>query len=580
MSPNIIESSKERYQFTWPRKTITKVNAYESITETLRPCREKSVDFDDTKNIYIEGDNLSALKILRETYLGKIKMIYIDPPYNTGKDFIYRDRFSLRLGDYANISGDYSDEGEPLVLNKPTEGMYHTNWLNMIYPRLLLARDFLSEDGAIFISVDDNEMSNLIKVCMEIFGDYSYVATFPWRKRTGNSGSNSSVTQDYEWIVCFAKPEYKPTVVSKGRKYYTTIDFPGRPWRYHDLTKQTTASERPNSYFTIVDPKNGKKYPADPNNTWRITRDTIDTYMAQKRIIFPGDYDFLSISRPVLRYFKDEDQAKEGDSFGRIRVSTKLPDYVGMSEDGTQDIVNLFGRKVFNFPKPVSLIEYLINISLGTSTEGIVLDFFSGSATTAEAVLRFNQKNGTNVSYIAVQYPEKCAEKSEATQAGFNNICEIGEERIRRAGKKIQENNSQKLDIGFRVFRIDSSNMNDVYYNPDFLSKDILDNLADNIKSDRSNEDLLFQIMMECGIELSAKIDTAQIDNKTVFSIDDGYMIVCIDPDINDNIMVDIAKKQPRYAVFRDCSMASDSIAINCSEIFKTYSPNTKIKIL
>lgn len=471
LSKGIVEGAEERYQFTWPdkRNAIRLANA--PTTDTLRPCREESVDFDNTQNLYIEGDNLQVLKLLRENYLGKVKMIYIDPPYNTGNDFVYNDNFDQDKQEYVHNSGQYDEEGYQMVTNTESNGRFHTDWLNMIYPRLKVAKDLLSADGVIFISIDDNEQRNLKILCDEVFGNSNFVAMIPWRKRTAKSDVPFGVSQDYEWIIVYAKSNmFNASVEGKERKYYTTPDFPNRPWRVHDLTKQTTASERPNSFFTIINPKTGEEYPANPNRTWAITEETFEQYYKENRMVFPGDYDFLNISKPVLRYWKEDDMQKAGDSFGRVAVSTKLPEEIGMSQDGTKEVTDIFKGKIFSFPKPSSLIKFYLQIINDNSA--LVLDFFSGSATTADAVMQLNSKDGGKRKFIMVQLPEATDENSEAYKAGYKNICEIGKERIRRAGKKIKEGSpltTQDLDTGFRVLKLDSSNMQDVYYTPSEL---------------------------------------------------------------------------------------------------------------
>ena len=495
------------------------------------------------------------LKLLQETYLGKIKMIYIDPPYNTGSDFVYEDDFAQSTDEYLANSGQYDEDGNRMVQNTESNGRFHTDWLNMLYPRLKLAKDLLTDDGVIFISIDDNEVENLLKCCGEVFGDCNFVAQIPWRKRTAKSDVPFGVSQDYEYIICFAKSSnFSASVEGKERKYYETPDFAGRPWRVHDLTKQTTASERPNSYFTIVNPKTGEQYPANPNRTWAITEDTFRTYYAENRIVFPGDYDFLSIQKPVLRYWKEDDMKKAGDKFGKVAVSTKLPDNIGMSQDGTKEITSLLGTKVFSFPKPSALIKYLISTS--TEKNDLVLDFFSGSATTAHAVMQLNAEDGGHRKFIMVQLPEVTDEKSEAYKAGYKNICEIGKERIRRAGRKIKEDSpltTQDLDTGFRVLKCDTSNMKEVYYNPAEYEASLFSRFEDNIKEDRTPEDLLFQVMLDLGVLLSGKIE------ETITAI---------------------AKQKPYYFVMRDSSMANDSVATNFDQIFATYSPDTVRKVL
>lgn len=598
ISCTVVDGNEERYQFTWPDKKKSVLLANAPINKTLRPCREESVDFDTTENLYIEGDNLEVLKLLQETYLGKIKMIYIDPPYNTGNDFVYNDEFGIRNEEWNGISGNYDADGNQIVgaLERNTEanGRFHTDWLNMIYPRLKLAKDLLRDDGVIFISIDDNERDNLQKVAAEIFGIDNYVATFPWRKRTAKSDVPFGVSQDYEWILCFAKSDkFIARVNGTERQYFETPDFPGKPWRIHDLTTQRTAAERPNSNFTMVNPKNGDQYPANPLRTWAVTKETFNQYYAEGKIVFPGDYDFLRISKPAFRYWKDDDMKRAGDSFGMMPASTKLPDDIGMSLDGTKEITKIFDGKIFSYPKTVSLIKYLVDIATKNCNGAIILDFFSGSATTAHAVMQLNAEDGGHRKFIMVQLPEKCDEKSEAYKAGYKTICEIGKERIRRAGKKIREeitDNSSlltpnsKLDTGFRVLKCDTSNMKDVYYNPAEYEVNMFSRLEDNIKEDRTPEDLLFQVMLDLGILLSSKIQVRSVEvgmrSYSYFDVEDGYLIACFDENIDEEVITTIAKQKPYYFVMRDSSMASDSVATNFDQIFATYSPDTVRKVL
>ena len=582
-----VAEGDEAYEFTWVGKKASIVEANKPIRKTLRPCPAESVNWDATENLYIEGDNLEVLKLLQESYLKKVKMIYIDPPYNTGNDFIYRDDFKQSAEDYDENSGVYDEDGNRMFRNTDSNGRFHSDWCSMIYSRLLLARNLLTDDGAIFISIDDNERDNMEKICAEVFGEENYVATFPWRKRTAKSDVPFGISQDYEWVICFAKSSsFLASVGGKERKYYETPDFPNKPWRVHDLTKQTTASERPNSFFTIVNPKNGKEYPANPNATWRITKDTIDGFLKANRIVFPGDYDFLNITKPVLRYWKEDDIAKDGEKFGRAAVSTKFPDNIGMSQDGTKEVTSLFNSKLFSFPKPVSLIKFLAEIH--TSDDDIILDFFSGSATTAHAVMQLNAEDGGKRKFIMVQLPEDCDPNSEAYKAGYKNICEIGKERIRRAGKKILEERGQAsllesgaaLDTGFRVFKVDDTNMKDVDRPAAEYTQEMLPELESNIKDDRSALDLFFGSILAWSLPLSMPYKSEDIDGCTVHNYNGGELIACFDEDIPESVIKHIAAAKPLRAVFRDSSFAGSPERINVEEIFKLLAPETKIKVL
>lgn len=582
LSPDVVDGD-EAYEFTWVGKKAAIVEANKPIRKTLRPCVAESKDWDTTENLYIEGDNLEVLKLLQESYLGKVKMIYIDPPYNTGNDFIYADDFKMESEEWKVESGEWSEEGDRLFKNTDTNGRFHSDWCSMIYSRLMLARNLLASDGAIFISIDDNERENLQKICDEVFGTVNYVATFPWRKRTAKSDVPFGVSQDYEWIICYAKSDdFIASVAGKDRKYYETPDFPGRPWRIHDLTTQRTALERPNSNFAIINPQTGISYPVNPQAVWRITEEGFPQYLKENRIVFPGDYDFLKISKPVLRYWKEDDMAKAGESFGRVTVSTKFPDNIGMSQDGTKEISELFSSKVFSFPKPTSLVKFLMHMH--TSGDDIILDFFSGSATTAHAVMQLNAEDGGRRKFIMVQLPEKCDEASEAYKAGYKNICEIGKERIRRAGEKILKeqlanNNStlnspnSKLDIGFRVLKLDSTNMKDVYYAPGDYNQDFLPQMESNIKDDRTDLDLLFGCLIDWGRPLSLPYKSEQLGGCTVHTYNDGDLIACFDANVPESVVKEIAQRRPLRAVFRDSGFASSPEKINVFEIFKLYMP-------
>ncbi len=581
LSPDVLDGG-EAYEFTWVGKKAAIVEANKPIRKTLRPCSEESVNWDSTENLYIEGDNLGVLKLLQESYLGKVKMIYIDPPYNTGNDFIYRDNFKQSTVDYEGDLGMYDEDGNRMFKNTDSNGRFHSDWCSMIYSRLMLARNLLSDDGAIFLSIDDNERDNLEKICAEVFGAENYVATFPWRKRTAKSDVPFGVSQDYEWIICFAKSNmFVARVDGMERQYYETSDFPGRPWRVHDLTTQRTASERPNSNFVMVNPKNGDEYPANPLRTWAVTKETFGQYYAEGKIVFPDDYDFLRISKPAFRYWKEDDQKKAGDSFGMIPVSTKLPDEIGMSLDGTKEITNMFDGKVFSYPKTTKLIKYFINMSTKGFLNGVILDFFSGSATTAHAVMQLNAEDGGHRKFIMVQLPEPCDEKSEAYRAGYKNICEIGKERIRRAAKKIaEEHPDAEFDSGFRVLKLDDTNMKDVYYAPADYDQNLLDLLESNIKEDRSDLDLLFSCLLEWGLPLSLPYRSEQIEGYTIHNYNDGDLIACFDKNIPDSVVKAIAGQKPLRAVFQDSSFANSPAKINVTEIFKYMAPDTSVKVI
>lgn len=611
LSPDVVDGD-EAYEFTWVGKKAAIVEANKPIRKTLRPCKEESKDWDTTENLYIEGDNLEVLKLLQESYLGKVKMIYIDPPYNTGNDFIYADDFMRSQEEENAQMGMYNEDGDRLFKNTDTNGRFHSDWCSMIYSRLMLARNLLTDDGVIFISIDDNEQENLKKICDEVLGAANFVATFPWRKRTAKSDVPFGVSQDYEWIVCYAKSgKFVARVAGTERQYFETPDFPGRPWRIHDLTKQTTASERPNSFFTMVNPKTGEEYPANPNRTWAITRETAEYYFSVDRIVFPGDYEFLNITKPALRYWKEDDMKKAGDMFGMMPVSTKLPDGIGMSLDGTKEITSLFDGKVFSFPKTIFLIKFFVDISTKLDKEAIILDFFSGSATTAHAVMQLNLEDGGRRKFIMVQLPEKCDEQSEAYKAGYKNICEIGKERIRRAGEKIQEARLEAIalskhewdqtcyyvehqeecdrlghlpdeyfekehppiDTGFRVLKLDDTNMKDVYYAPDDYDQGMLAGLESNINDDRTDLDLLFGCLIDWGLPLSLPYKSEQIDGCTVHTYNDGDLIACFGANIPESVVKEIAQRRPLRAVFRDSGFASSPEKINVFEIFKLYMP-------
>lgn len=593
LSPDVVDGD-EAYEFTWVGKKASIVEANKPIRKTLRPCPAESKNWDDTENLYIEGDNLEVLKLLQESYLGKVKMIYIDPPYNTGNDFIYADDFMRSQDEENRQMGMYDEDENRLFKNNDSNGRFHSDWCSMMYSRLMLARNLLTDDGVIFMSIDDNERDNLEKLGAEIFGESNYVATFPWRKRTAKSDVPFGVSQDYEWIVCFAKTsKFIARTTGTERKYFETEDYPHQPWRIHDLTTQRTAAERPNSAFTMVNPKTGKEYPVNPLRTWAVTKETFAQYYAAGKIVFPEDYPFLNISKPAFRYWKSDDMKKAGEMFGLMPVSTKLPDNIGMSLDGTKEITDIFNGKVFSYPKTVELISFFIDIISQIDKETIVLDFFSGSATTAHAVMQLNAKDNGHRKFIMVQLPEPCDEKSEAYKAGYKTICDIGKERIRRAGTKIvSERNTVNAypppDVGFRVFKLDTSSVKDVYYSVDEYSQTMLAGLESNIKEDRTDLDLLFGCLLDWGLPLSMPYRSEKIGNCTVHTYAPGdaalnvpdALIACFDSNVPENVIKEIAKRKPRRAVFRDSSFASSPEKINVFEIFKLYAPDTDVKVI
>ena len=578
ISATVVEGPQERYQFTWPDKKKSVVLANQPIAKTLRLDREKSVGKDgtlgniDTENIYIEGDNLDALKLLQETYLGKVKMIYIDPPYNTGNDFIYEDDFSQSADEYLGNSGQFDKEGNRLVQNTESNGRFHTDWLNMLYPRLRFAKDLLSDDGFIFISIGEEEIENLCKACNEVFGESLHLGTFIWKRRQMvDSRSKTGVSEDHEYLVCFAKQAEERIRGQKSdmSKYSNPDNDPRGDWMSADMTGLATASQRPNLHYDLINPVTGVVYPCPPTG-WRYERKRMQELIENNEILFPAKEN----GRPRRKKFAKDLQSEYSG------LSTILNTV--FNTQATRELKDLFnGEDYFDFPKPVDYIKLIVE--QGTSDSDIVLDFFSGSATTAHAVIQLNAEDGGHRKFIMVQLPEQPAAKSEAYKAGYKTICDIGEERIRRAGKKIKEESpltTADLDIGFRVFKVDSTNMEDVYYRPADYNQGQMELFADNIKPDRTPEDLLFQIMLDLGILLSSDIQETEIAGKKVFSVADGYLIACFDKDVTEETVKAIAQKQPVYAVFRDSSMASDSVATNFEQIFETYSPRTQRKVL
>lgn len=614
LSKDIVEGPEERYQFTWPdkRNAIRLANA--PTTDTLRPCREESVDFDTTQNLYIEGDNLQVLKLLRENYLGKVKMIYIDPPYNTGNDFVYNDDFAQTAGDYVHNSGQEDEEGNRLVANTESNGRFHTDWLNMIYPRLKVAKDLLREDGAVFISIDDIELDKLRKIGDEIFGSKNFLATLTRRTKVGGGSAAKHFAIENDFILVYAKNEevLGPLFAPFDEKYAKRYAYEDEKGKYFwDTMERSCTATIPYKIQA-------------PDGTMLVGK----WFRSEER--FKKD-----LEEGEVRFLKKNDGLWSVQFKQRMAEGKKIRSILGENEfkSTPQDFQDIgLNNNIFSFPKPVFLLRYLIQ-SMVKNNE-IVLDFFSGSATTAHAVMKLNSEDGGTRKYIMVQIPEKTSEKSEAWEVGFDNICEIGKERIRYAGKSIisnlriyakgmqagieqlikdslnettqlsimdQSNEKSKddinkwilekkegleklnqkiesLDFGFRVLKLDSSNMQDVYYSPEQFNENLL--FEDNIKHDRTDEDLLFQAMIELGIELSAKIEKQELAGKTVWSVANGYLMACFDTDVNETTITEIARQKPYYFVMRDSSLATDNVADNFEQIWEEYSKETIRRIL
>ncbi len=593
ISAQVVEGAQERYQFTWPDKKKSVVLANAPIAKTLRLDREKSVGRDgtkgniDTENIYIEGDNLDVLKLLQETYLGKVKMIYIDPPYNTGNDFIYEDDFTQEIGEYLDNSGQFDDEGNRLVKNLDTNGRFHTDWLNMIYPRLKISKDLLSDDGIIFISIDDSEVKNLKNICDEIYSSTNFVGQLIWQNKKGGGNDSLHIAIEHEYILVYAKnklllEDFYETYSEAYIKRYNEEDDIGK--YFWDTFRRKAGKQ----YYPIVCPDGTVlQYDNDGNAiSWLRSKARFDIDMKN------GEIRIVKIKDNWSVQFKQ--RMPKGKTPRSIFTTETVLNAYGTTSTGANDVYGYFKKDVFSNPKPVELIQFILGF--GASENGIVLDFFSGSATTAESVFRANCQ-GKNNRFILVQIQENIdkmlrSSSNNAKRVAENAIqildeiskphviTELAEERIRRAGKKIKEETGADIDYGFRVFHVDSSNMKDVYYKPADYNQEQMSMYADNIKPDRTPEDLLFQVMLDLGVLLSSKIDEEEIAGKKVFSVENGYLIACFDNDITEKTVMEIAKRHPFYAIFRDSGLASDSVAVNFEQIFETYSPKTKRKVL
>ncbi len=630
INTHVVDGKEERYQFTWPDKKKSVLLANSPIAETLRPCREESVDFDSTENLYIEGDNLDVLKLLQETYLGKVKMIYIDPPYNTGNDFVYNDDFSESIDDFLDRSGQFDEDGNRLFHNTESNGRFHTDWLNMIYPRLKIARNLLSDDGGIFISIDDYENDNVKKMCNEIFGSQNFVACVVWQRNYAPISLKKYFSESHEYCFVYAKNKenFKMNLLPRSNKqnkdYKNPDNDPRGVWKVGNLTVGPAVEKQ---IYEIIGPT-GKKFLPPSGYCWRFTKEKFEQMRADNRIWFGADGN----NSPVPKLFLSEVQD------GVTPMTLWTFNEAGHNQIATRELRDIFNGAVFTNPKPTKyIIRYL---QIGMNANDIILDFFSGSATTAHAVMQLNAEDGGHRKFIMVQLPEPTWEKDKngnivpkkdatskaAFEAGYKNICEIGKERIRRAGKKIKEdlkNNGKDmrhlakevskaeqlkidgfsepiiparwgnadetaeneqmasdLDTGFRVLKLDSTNMKEVYYNPAEITIDTIMGTVDNIKEDRTPEDLLFQVMLDLGVLLSSKIEQSTIGGKTVFNVEDSYLIACFDDNVTDEVITAIAKQKPYYFVMRDSSMANDSVATNFEQIFAAYSPDTVRKVL
>ena len=609
LSDSIVEGREERYQFTWPDKKKAMLAANAPITATLRPVVADSFGKDgtpggfDSENLYIEGDNLGVLKLLQETYLGKVKMIYIDPPYNTGNDFVYEDDFAQSAADYMDNSGQYDEEGNRMVTNTESNGRFHTDWLNMIYPRLKLAKDLLAEDGVIFISIDDNEIENSLKVCSEVFGKENYLACFP--RVTKKAGKTTeAIARNHDYLLSYAKSSavklYLPSHTDDGFKFSDefidtrgkyklnqTLDYDSLQYSAsldYPITVKGKTFYPGQSYEKYLERQKGNHAHADW--AWRWSKELFEFGLKNGFIVIK---DYESHSRIYTKTYQNCKIVKKGNGFQleymeRTKAISTLEfiENEYSNDNSKKNITQVFDAAVFDYSKPVELLKTIT--SYATSMSDVVLDFFSGSATTAHAVMKLNAEDGGHRKFIMVQLPEKTDEKSEAYKAGYKNICEIGKERIRRAGRKIKEDAGltapADLDIGFRCLRLDESNMKPVYYTPEETQQQDMFSLVDNVKPDRTPEDLLFQVMLDLGVLLSSPIEVKEIAGKKVFNVAEGFLLACFDHDVTEETVKAIAKMKPYYAVFRDSSMANDSVATNFDQIFETYSPETVRKVL
>lgn len=586
LSDHVVDGPRERYQLNWPGKREALLTANAPIAKTLRPCQEESVDFDTTKNLFIEGDNLDALKLLQETYLNKVKLIYIDPPYNTGNDFVYDDDYAESVAQYFHRSNQVDESGGRLVANTEAVGRFHSEWLSMMYSRFRLARTLLHDEGVMFISIDDNEVANLRKICDEVFGAANFEASFVWQKKQSpqRDATNISATHDYILVYSKNRPSGRsdtsgwlarllPMGAEQLERYKNPDNDPRGVWASTDLTINTTAKERPNKYFAITNPHTDEEVMPSSNRTWIFDRSTMDRVISEKRLWW-GE---KGTNFPRLKAFLAENQQ------GVRPQTVLLRTVVGDNQGATREVNALFPEgNVFDTPKPITLLKHLCFVA-NVRDGDIVMDFFAGSATTANAVMELNAEDGESRRFILVQIAESYADNSLAHSLGYRTIAETARERIRRAGKNIKERASllsQNLDIGFRVLKVDTSNMKDVYYKPDALRKDDLFEQIENIKEDRTPEDLLFQVLLDWGVDLSLPIAQETINGKTVFFVDQNALAACFDKGVTEELVKKLAARKPLRAVFRDAGFSSDAVKINVEQIFKLLSPGTEVKAI
>jgi len=578
LSTHTVDGPQERYHLNWPGKREALLTANAPISKALRPCREESVDFETTENLFIEGDNLDALKLLQETYLGKVKMIYIDPPYNTGNDFIYDDDFSENTEEFLKRSNQKDEKGNPLVTNAESNGRFHSDWLSMIYPRLKLARNLLRDDGVIFISIDDHEQASLKRMCDEVFGDQNFVSTVVWEKRYSPQNAVKWFSEAHDFILVYAKNKlnWYPNLLERSdamnARYQNRDNDLRGVWKPENATAQGGHGTK--GQFYVLTAPNGKQHTLPNGRCWVYTEPAFQQMVADNRIWFGADGNNV----PAVKRFLSE--VKQGTACQTI---WKYGD-VGHNQEGKKEVKVLFPESVvFETPKPVRMLKRVLHLSTSTESNSIVLDFFAGSAATAHAVMQLNAEDGGKRKFIMVQLPEACDEKSEAFKAGYKTIAGISKERIRRAGQKIKEENvttAPDLDAGFRVLKVDSSNMADVYYTPDAVEQDLLNHVTDNIKEDRAAEDLLFQVLLDWGVDLTLPITKETISDLEVFFVDGNALAACFikEGQITEVFCKELAQRKPLRVVFRDAGFKDDSVKINVEQIFKLMSPHTEVK--